>query len=211
MKKEFDAIVFDLGGVLIDWNPRHLYQHVFRNHAEMEFFLKMVCNEEWNHQMDEGKPFQEAVQELSERYPLYAPNIQIYWERWEEMLGGANGEMVHLLQGYLNDGRSKVYALTNWSAETLPIAKERFSFLKDFHGMVVSGEEKCAKPSEVIFKILFERFSLKPEKTLFIDDNRRNIETARSLGMEGIHFRKNEQVIAEIARLGAMPAVAENG
>ena len=206
MKKVFDTIVFDLGGVLVDWNPRHLYQNIFRNHAEMEFFLKMVCSESWNHQMDEGRPFQEAVDELAEQYPLYAPNIKIYWERWEEMLGGANGEMVSLMQDFLNSGTHEVYALTNWSAETLPIAKDRFPFLNDFHGMVVSGEEKCAKPDEKIYRILFDRFSLTPEKTLYIDDNRRNIEAARNLGLEAIHFRKNEQVLAEITRLGALPA-----
>ncbi|MEM6629857.1 MAG: HAD family phosphatase [Bacteroidota bacterium] len=210
MKREYNTIVFDLGGVLIDWNPRHLYQHIFRNHAEMEFFLKMVCDENWNHQLDEGRSFEEAVKELSAQYPLYEPNIMAYWERWEEMLGDANGEMVALQKEFLKSNAFKVYALTNWSAETMPIAKERFSFLDTFDGMVVSGEEKCAKPGEKIFKILFDRYSIDPAKTIFIDDSLKNIATARNLGLEAIHFRKNQQVLAELARLGVLPATVSN-
>jgi len=210
MNKPFDTVVFDLGGVMIDWNPRHLYQDIFRNHAEMEFFLKAVCNDVWNHQQDAGRPFQEGVDELVALYPLYEPEIRAYWERWEEMLGEANGPMIDLQQKFLAAEGYNVYALTNWSAETMPIATERYAFLHNFDGMVVSGEEKCAKPDEKIFEILLERFQLTAEKTVFIDDSLKNVDTARKMGIQAIHFRKNEQVLSELDRLDALPEVVKS-
>ena len=139
------AVVFDLGGVLIDWNPRHLYRKLLPDDASIEEFLAEVCTSEWNYQQDAGRTVAEAVGELSGRHPDKAPLIAAYYERWEEMLGGAIEASVALLEE-LDAAGVPLYALTNWSRETFPIARRRFPFLERFRGIVVSGEEGAAKP-----------------------------------------------------------------
>ncbi len=198
---EISTIVFDLGGVMIDWNPRHLYKKIFEDEAKMEHFLEEICHPEWNQQQDAGRPFEQAVKELSSLHPHFAKEIHNYWERWPEMLGESIQEMVDLQTYFLNNSPYSVYALTNWSHQTMPFAKEKYDFLEKFEGMVVSGEERCVKPDPQIYHILFKRFKLKPQECVFIDDSFPNIVTARTLGMHGIHFQSPVQTKEELHSL----------
>ncbi len=181
------TIVFDFGGVLIDWNPRHLYKKMFSSETEMEWFLENICTTEWNLKIDAGKPFAVSVAERSSQYPEWIDKIEAFHKRWPEMLGGEIPGTVEILEEILQKGH-KVYGLTNWSAETFPIAQARYPSLRLMDGIVVSGEEKLIKPDPEIFRILLERYSLKPANCIFIDDNLHNIEASRKLGFEGIHF-----------------------
>lgn len=183
-----DTILFDLGGVLIHWDPRMLYRKLISGEAEVERFLTEVCNHEWNSQMDAGKPFADAVAELALLHPRHEPLIRAYAERWEETLGGAIEETVTVL-GELRDRGYPLFALTNWSAETFPIARRRFAFLDWFQDIVVSGEVKLAKPDPAIFDLVRTRCGLDPATTLFIDDSTANLHAAAGLGFETHHFR----------------------
>lgn len=191
-------VVFDLGGVLIDWNPRRLYRKLLPDDAAIESFLAEVCTAEWNLQQDAGRSWAEAVAELTARFPDRAGLIAAYHERWEEMLGGAIGDTVALLEE-LDAAGVPLYALTNWSRETFPIARRRFPFLSRFRGVVVSGEERAAKPDPRIYRILLERYQLEPAECLFIDDVPRNVEGARAAGMEGILFTSAADLRRELA------------
>ena len=186
------AVVFDLGGVLIDWNPRHLYRKLFAgDEAAMEAFLATVVDSEWNACQDAGRPFAEAVAEASARHPRYATLIEAYDVRWDEMLGGAIDGSVVLLDG-LRWRNLALYALTNWSKDKFPVARARFDFLDWFEGIVVSGEEGVAKPDAAIFHRLLGRYGLEPRTTLFIDDAAVNAAAARGLGFQAHHFRSPE-------------------
>jgi 2-haloacid dehalogenase len=180
-------VVFDLGGVLIDWDPRRLYRKLLPDEATVEAFLAEVCTAEWNHQQDAGRTCAEAVAELSGRHPERADLITAYYQRWEEMLGGEIADSVELL-GELEAAGVPLYALTNWSRETFPIARRRFEFLGRFRGIVVSGEERAAKPDPRIYRTLLERYRLDAGACLFVDDVARNVESARAAGMDGILF-----------------------
>ena len=192
------AVVFDLGGVLIDWNPRYLYRRLLPDAASVEAFLAEVCTADWNHQQDAGRTVAEAVAELSRRHPDRTELIAAYYGRWEEMLGGALDGAVAILEE-LDAARVPLYALTNWSRETFPIARRRFQFLERFRGIVVSGEEGAAKPDPRIYRALLERYRLEPGGTLFIDDVARNVEAARSVGMESILYSSPAQLRRELA------------
>lgn len=184
---ELDAAVFDLGGVLIDWNPRHLYDQVIADPAEREAFLADVCSPVWNAQQDAGRPWADAIGELVERHPTQAERIAIYRSRWAEMLGGALDDSVALL-ARLKEGGVRLYALTNWSQETFPIARELYPFLAWFDGIVVSGEEGLIKPDRAIYELMCTRFGLDPSRAVFIDDSRINVEAAQKFGLHGLHF-----------------------
>ncbi len=181
-------VVFDFGGVLLDWNPRYLYRDIFKDDERMEYFLSNVTTSEWNSQTDKGKPFAQACAELSEKFPEFKTEIGLYHTGWSQMLKGEIPEGMELLNAVKKSGKYVIYGLTNWSAETFPIAYKRFPFLNDFEGIVVSGEEKMIKPDKGIFLTLFERYHLNPEECLYIDDNRKNIETGRSRGMLTVLF-----------------------
>lgn len=187
------TVIFDLGGVLIDWNPRYLYRKLMQSEAEIEHFLSHICTPAWNAQQDAGRPFHEGVAVLIEQYPQDRELIEAYHQRWEEMLGGAIGESVEIFRQIKSAGLP-VYALTNWYAETFPHAKNRFSFLHEFDGIVVSGEEKVAKPEARLFRILLERYKITASTALYIDDNADNIATARQLGLHAIHFQNAAQL-----------------
>jgi 2-haloacid dehalogenase len=183
-----DAVLFDLGGVLIDWNPRHVYrEHFGRDVAAMEDFLARVVPMTWNHEMDAGKPFDEAVQERQTLFPEHAALIALWRDRWPDMLGGPIEPTVGLLRE-LRCGGQRVLALTNWSAETFPIARARYGFLSWFETIFVSGEERLAKPDPRFFELAMTRGALVPSRTLFIDDNHANIETAASMGFDTHRF-----------------------
>jgi 2-haloacid dehalogenase len=168
------AVVFDLGGVLIDWDPRYLYRKLLADEAAVEEFLATVCTPEWNTEQDRGRPFAEGVAELVERHPEQAAAIAAYHERWPEMLGGDVSGAVELL-AELRAAGVPLYALTNWSTETFVFARERFAFLEWFDGVLVSGEERLIKPDPAIFELLAERFGLDPRATFYVDDSAVNV------------------------------------
>ncbi len=176
-------VVFDFGGVLIDWNQRYLYRKVFTSEEEMEWFLANVCTDEWNARQDAGRPFFEGVAEAKAQYPLYSAQIEMFWSRWIEMIGGEIKENTDWLRRLKVDGYG-IYGLTNWSTETLPQAMERFDFFQLFDGIVVSGEEHLIKPDPRIYHILLDRYGLNPTECLFIDDNPKNVAAAKRIGME---------------------------
>lgn len=198
-----DTVIFDLGGVLIDWNPRHLYRTIFDDHAAMEWFLANVCTPEWNLQQDAGRTWQEAIAEAEARHPDHAAAIRAYWERWEETLGGPIEGTVALLE-QLRSKPVRLLALTNWSAETFPIGRQRFPFLDWFEGVVVSGVEKQIKPDRAIFELLLRRYGVDPARALFIDDNEANVDGARRVGLQAIHFRDSEALRRDLAALGVL-------
>jgi 2-haloacid dehalogenase len=200
--REIDAVVFDLGNVLIDWNPRHLYRKLFDgDETRMEWFLREVCHSEWNECQDAGRPWDAAIEEAIARHPNEAPFIRAYREQWTEMLGGAIEETVAVLDA-LRSRDVRLLALTNWSQETFPIARERFHFLSWFEGILVSGEERLIKPDPAIFRLLIARFALEPTRTLFIDDNPRNVEGARQVRLRSVRFTSAAQLRRDLVALG---------
>jgi 2-haloacid dehalogenase len=186
---QIQNIIFDFGGVLIDWNPIYLYSNVFETEEEMNYFLENICRYDWNVLQDAGRPVLEATLLLQKKHPEFSKQISYYYGRWEEMLGGTIDENVKLIKPLKK--RYKLYGLTNWSAETLPIAMEKYSFFKDLDGIVVSGDEKIVKPDPKIYEILLSRYNLDAESSLFIDDNADNIETAKKMGFKTVHFKDN--------------------
>ena len=180
-------IIFDFGGVLLDWNPRYLYKSYFNNDEEREHFLADICNGEWNIRQDAGRPFAEAVKELQAKFPEYAEAIQMYDDDWEKMLKCELPESIDLLKELKFMGYG-IYGLTNWSAEKIGYAFANYSFFSLFDGIVVSGVEKVVKPDRKIYEILLERYSLKPGECVFIDDNQDNVDMAKVLGINAIRF-----------------------
>ena len=180
-------IVFDFGGVLIDWNPRYLYRSYFRTEEEMEYFLAHICTNEWNAQQDAGRPFAEGVALLQARHPEYAEAIAIYHTRWNEMVVGAIQENVDWLRELKSQGYH-IYGLTNWSAETLPGVMAKYDFFKLMDGIVVSGEEHLLKPDIRIYQTLLDRYHLRAGECLFIDDSPANIEGAKKAGLATWHI-----------------------
>jgi 2-haloacid dehalogenase len=191
------AVVFDLGGVLIDWDPRHLYRKLLADEAAVEEFLATVCTPEWNAELDRGRPFAEGVAELVERHPEQAANIAAYHERWPEMVAGDIPGTVEVL-AELRAAGVPLYALTNWSAETFAITRGRFEFLEWFDGLLVSGEERVTKPDPAIFRLLLDRFGLDPAATVFVDDAEANVAAARRLGIDAIRFTGPEDLRREL-------------
>lgn len=193
-------IVFDFGGVLIDWNPRYLYRTYFNDDREMEYFLSHVCTNEWNAEHDRGRSFDDGVALLKPKFPQYAEAIQMYKDKWECMLNGEFPQTVDLLMELKGKGYG-IYGLTNWSAETFPIAYSRYPVLHQFDGIVVSGEEKLIKPDPEIFMVLLDRYNLKAEESVFIDDSPANIKTAEGLGFKAVLFDNIENVRSRIGQL----------
>src|SRR5436190_24153161 len=196
------AIIIDLGGVMIDWNPRYVYRQIFKTEEEVEWFLQNVTTLDWNERQDEGFPIHKATEELIAKHPEWEPEIKAYYGRWLEMLGDAIHETVEIFRQLKENGGYKLYALTNWSAELFPHARERFEFLKWFDGIVVSGEEKMRKPSAEFYKILLDRYHLNAATTIFIDDSLRNVKGAEAVGITGIHFHNAMQLKEELQRVG---------
>ena len=184
-----NTIIFDLGGVLIDWNPEYVYLDVFNGDREqMQWFFDNICTQDWNENQDAGHPLQKATEERVALFPEYEDLIRMYYGRWVEMLGESIEGTVSILKSLIDHPDYKVVALTNWSHETFPIALDRFEFLHWFEGIVVSGEEKTRKPFKDIYELTLKRFDITAENAVFIDDNLRNIEAAKELGINGIHF-----------------------
>jgi 2-haloacid dehalogenase len=199
--QKYKNIIFDLGGVLIDWNPRYMYKKVFQNAAEMEYFLAHICTDAWNIQQDCGNTLAIGTAKLCAQFPEYATLIKLYYARWTEMLGGEIAQTVDLLK-QLQKNNYNLYALTNWSHETFPYARKTFSFLNDFIDIVVSGEEKVLKPDHEIYNILLKRNQLQASECVFIDDNLVNVKAAEELGIAGVHFVSPEDCMSKLKSLG---------
>lgn len=195
------TVVFDIGGVLIDWNPRHLFRKVFKTEEEMEWFLANVCTYEWNVQQDGGKLFSVATAELQEKFPEYNDKIALYYGRWEEMLNGEISGTVEIFRRLKSAG-IPLYALSNWSHEAFPVAYNRYDFMKLFDGLVVSGYEKLLKPDHAIYRVLMKRYNVNPAESVYIDDNKPNADAAAELGFNAIHFTSPEQLRIELKALG---------
>lgn len=193
-----NTIIFDLGAVLIDWNPNYLYSKIFSNEADMKAFLATVCTPDWNEEQDAGRSLKEGTDLLLAKFPDQEENIRAFYGRWEEMLGGAIDDTVEIFRQLKDSGRYKIYALTNWSAETFVIAQAKYDFLNWFDGIVVSGTEKTRKPHAEFYQILLNRYHVKPEEALFIDDNLRNVKAAEALGINSIHFTNAEALKAAL-------------
>jgi 2-haloacid dehalogenase len=205
--RPIEAAVFDLGGVFIDWDPRYLYRRLFGDEAAMEQFLNEVCTQEWNLRQDEGRPWADAIESLATEHPHQRKLIAAYRERWEEMLGGEIAGTVAVLDEVRGAGLP-IYALSNWSAETFPIARPRFPFLAWFDGIVLSGEQAIAKPDPRIFEILLDRYDLDPTATLFVDDSPGNVAAAARLGMVAVSFTDAPSLRQGLVDLGVLPTRA---
>ena len=168
---KIDTIIFDLGGVLVDWNPVYVYKDVFKNQEKLNWFLTNVCSPEWNIEQDGGRTIAEAEQLKIEEFPKYEKEIKLFYKEWHRMFKGVIKENIELFYKLKNSGNYKIYGLTNWSAEKWDKALELFPFLNDFDGIVVSGQEKCRKPHLKIYKIILDRYLIIPKNTIFIDDN----------------------------------------
>lgn len=196
---KINTIIFDLGGVLIDWNPEYVFLDVFKgNRKKMQWFFDNICTSDWNENQDAGYPMAKATEDRVALFPEYEKEIRMFYGRWEDMLGNAIAGTVAILKHLINTNDYKVVALTNWSAETFPIALERFEFLQWFEGIIVSGEEKTRKPFDEIYILTLERFNINAENAIFIDDNLRNIEAAKNLGINSIQFKSPDQLIKEL-------------
>jgi 2-haloacid dehalogenase len=202
--------IFDLGGVLLEWDPRFLYRKLFDgDEAAMEHFLATVCTTAWNKRQDAGRSFAEAVQEL---LPLHAEKIELieaFGKRFGEMIRGPIDGAVEVL-AELKERKVPLYALSNWSAETFPAQRERFDFMSWFDGIVISGMEGVIKPDPRIFRVLLERYGVTPQSAVFVDDVADNAAAASALGVHGIHFRSPEQLRCELAAVGLLPGAAVN-
>ena len=200
----YQAIIFDFGGVLIDWNPRYLYRKLFDGNSNaMERFLTDIGFMEWNLQQDKGRSFAVAVAELSERFPAYADLIKAYDQRWEESLAGPIQSTVNLLHSLEQVGY-RLYGLSNWSAEKFQIVRPKYEFFNWFETIVVSGEAKLVKPDPRIYTLFLERIGWTAEECLFIDDSRANIATADQLGFKTIWYESPEQLKAELFHLNIL-------
>lgn len=197
------VVVFDLGGVLIDWNPRYLYRQLIEDEAAMELFLSEVCHGAWNEEQDRGRTFAAAVEEAVARHPGERALIEAYHHRWEEMLAGPIEGTVRILEE-LRDQGHELHALTNWSAEKFPVARERYAFLTWFGTILVSGEHGLIKPDPRIFELLLERIGHAADGCIYIDDNPINAEAAARLGFAAIRFESPDQLRHELVRLGAL-------
>ena len=198
---ERSVVVFDLGGVLIDWDPRHLYRKLFAGDAgTMEHFLSTVCTPEWNRCQDAGRSFAEGARLLKAEPPDKAQLIDAYGARFDEMLAGPIPGSLEILAELRSHG-TPLYGLTNWSAETYPPARERFAFLSRFQGILVSGEVGVVKPDPRIFELLIERFAISPEHSVYIDDVEKNTVAARPFGFHAIHFTSPAALRRELVEL----------
>ena len=198
------TIIFDLGGVLIDWNPEYVYQHVIPDPERRRFFFENICTHDWNVEQDAGRPLAAATELLVGEYPEWESEIRDYYGRWEEMLGGPIHDTVSVLQELRDRKAQRLLALTNWSAETFPVALSKYDFLHWFEGIVVSGDEKTRKPFADIYQTLLRRYEVDASKAVFIDDRLKNIEGAAAVGINGIHFQNADQLRKNLLELGLL-------
>ena len=192
------TIIFDLGNVLIDWEPRRLFRKIFDDENEMEHFLNHICTPDWNVQQDKGRTIAEATSTLVAQHPEYKLQIEAFYGRWEEMLGGAIQPSVDILTQLHEAQTHRLVALTNWSTETWPVALRDYEFLNLFEGILVSGEEKMIKPQREIYELVCNRYQIEPTTAVFIDDSLKNVRGAEAYGMLGIHFKNGAALRREL-------------
>lgn len=205
---KIETVIFDLGGVLVDWNPEYLYAKIFKDDPEkMDWFLSTVCTPDWNMEQDAGRTFEDATQLLVKEYPEYKKEIAAFYDRWGEMIKDQIHGTVLILKTLKELNEVKLYALTNWSIQTFPIAKQRFNFLKQFDGIVVSGEENTRKPYSKIYKTTLERYNLSPERCLFIDDSLDNVNAAKDLNINALRFTDAVQLKSDLIQLGLISQI----
>lgn len=198
------TVIFDLGGVLIDWNPRYLYRKIFKTEAEIDWFLQNVCTSEWNEKQDAGRSFEEATLELVIQFPQHEIAIRAWYDRWQETISGSLPDTVDVLREIRDSKKYKLLALTNWSAQTFPWALDNFEFLHWFDGIVVSGVEKTRKPFPEFYQILIDRYKITPSESIFIDDVPKNLAGAEVLGIKGIHFQSAAKLRSELSEMGIL-------
>jgi 2-haloacid dehalogenase len=196
------TIIFDLGGVLIDWNPEYVFLKEFRgNRDKMDWFLNEICSWEWNMNQDAGYPIAKATEERTKLFPEYERLIRMYYGRWEEMLGYAHEDTLVILKQCVDSKAYNIYALTNWSAETFPKALAKFPWLNWFEGILVSGEEGIRKPHKAIYELMLNRYNINPSEAIFIDDSLKNIEGCEAVGIKGIHYTDAEALRFALSEL----------
>ncbi|HUB42290.1 MAG TPA: HAD family phosphatase [Streptosporangiaceae bacterium] len=201
LSRKINAVVFDLGGVLIDWNPRHLYRRLFADPAEMEDFLARVCTADWHRQHDLGADIRQSCEELASQHAQYRDMIMAWADRGEEMAPGQFDQTVNVLRTLKTAGLG-CYALSNMEPEAFASRSARFPFMQWFDGQVISGLEGVAKPDSRIFEVLLQRYGLAPAATVFVDDSQRNVEAARDLGFNVVHYMSADQLKRELQALG---------
>ena len=199
----YKTIIFDLGGVLIDWSPEYVYLKEFRgDRQKMDWFLNEICAWDWNMNQDAGYPLQQATEDRVAMFPQHEELIRMYYGRWEEMLGYAHEDTLAILKTLCEHPDYRVYALTNWSGETWPKAIAKFPWLQWFEGILVSGDEGMRKPFPEIYELLLSRYDIDRETAVFIDDSKKNIDGCEAVGIKGIHFTNAESLSEKLEKLG---------
>jgi 2-haloacid dehalogenase len=199
-----NTIIFDLGNVLVDWSPMHVYRDYFESEEKRNYFFENICTADWNEQQDEGKSIVDATQELVKKFPDWEQPIRDFYGRWTEMLRGPIHESVEIFQQLKESGKYKIYALTNWQTGLFDIALVRYNFLHWFDGRVVSGEEKTRKPFPEFYQRLLDRYNVNPAEALFIDDSLRNVKAAEELGIRSIHFQGAGQLKVKLKEINVL-------
>jgi len=202
--QNIETVIFDLGGVLIKWDPKRVFRTIFKTEKEVEKFLAEICTMDWNEQQDGGYKLADATEDLVAKHPEFESEIRAYYGRWTEMLDGAKQGTVDLLTQIHEEKKYRLYALTNWSGELFHHALERFPFLQFFEGILVSGDENMKKPDLRIYNLILDRYTINPETAVFIDDNFRNIEAAKKVKLQTIHFQSEEQLKKDLEDLGVV-------
>jgi len=191
-----------LGAVVIDWDPKHLYRKVFDgDEAKVEMFLAQICPPNWNERQDGGRPLAAATEERVAAHPEWEREIRAFYGRWIEMVGGPMPGTADVMRELAALG-VRLFALSNWSAETFPLVRHRFPELDLFEKIVISGEHGCAKPDERFYRIALEEFGLPAPTLLFIDDNKRNILAAERLGFQSLVFTSAEKLRGDLRAMG---------
>lgn len=200
-----NTIIWDLGGVLIDWNPHYVFtDQYFDSKEKKEYFFSQVCTHDWNEKQDEGRSIVDATLELVAQFPDWEYAIRDYYGRWTDMLNGPIQGTVDIFRKLIEAKQYRHYALTNWQADLFNIALVRYDFLQWFDGRVVSGVEKTRKPFPEFYQLLLDRYHVNAQEAVFIDDNLRNVKAAEELGIRAIHFQSAEQLEKELQAAGVI-------
>ena len=209
-EQNINTIIFDLGGVLIDWSPEYVYLKEFRgDRAKMDWFLNHVCAWDWNVNQDAGYSLEKATQERIAMFPEYERLIKMYYGRWEEMLGFTHESTLQILKELIDNPDYRVLALTNWSGETFPIALKKFPWLQWFEGILVSGDEGTRKPFRDIYDLMLDRYKIEPSQAIFIDDSLKNIQGCEVAGITGIHFTDAQTLAVQLRSKGVHVTLQE--
>lgn len=195
------AVVFDIGGVLLDWDPRHLYRKLIDDPGEMAEFLTTVCTPAWHRAHDLGADTASSCRELARAHPEHADLIMAWADRGEEMVSGPIDPAVEVL-AELKAAGVPCLALSNMEADRFALRRVRFGFFDWFDGCVISGVEHVAKPDKAIFEILIRRYQLAPRQTVFVDDMPANVAAARDLGIVALRYTGPERLRADLRGLG---------